>query len=61
MTEKFTYSVSETAKHLSVSERYVRQLIQGGVLGSMKIGRRRVVSRGHIRDFLMRRDISRVV
>jgi len=50
--DSVAYSVEEAARALSLSERTVRSLVAGGDLGSLKVGRRRLISRSALYEFV---------
>lgn len=52
MPEKLTLSIDETAKQLSVSRRMVYLLINRGALPSIRVGRRRLVTRAALDEYL---------
>jgi excisionase family DNA binding protein len=51
---QFALDIVETAKRLSLSPRTVASLIKTGELGSLKVGRRRIVPVSAIENFLTR-------
>ena len=50
--EKLAYSVDEAAVALGLSKSYVRELTTMGKIKSLKVGRRRLISRGELMRFL---------
>ena len=53
-TEIEAFSVETTAKTLSISQRQLHRLIAGREIASLKVGRRRLVTREAIKDFIRR-------
>ena len=45
-------SINEVAAKLSIHPKTVAKLVRGGVLNSIKLGKRRLVSMKHFRQFL---------
>jgi excisionase family DNA binding protein len=50
--EKLAYSVAEAARALSLSNSLIYDQLRTGRLGSMKVGRRRIITREQIDKFL---------
>jgi excisionase family DNA binding protein len=49
---RLAFSREEVAAALGISRELVNDLIRAGKLGSVKAGRRRLISRKHLDDFL---------
>ena len=52
--QRLAFSPDEAAAAMGVSRDLVYDLLRTGQLGSVKAGRRRLISRQHIEDFLAR-------
>ena len=52
MLEKFAYSLEETATLLSISRSAVKELAYSGKIKSVVVGRRRLIPRQAILEFL---------
>jgi excisionase family DNA binding protein len=52
--QRLAFSVDEVAAALGISRDLVYDLLRTGQLRSVKAGRRRLISRQHIEDFLAR-------
>jgi excisionase family DNA binding protein len=52
--ERLAYSPDEAAELLGVSRELVHDLLRTGQLGSVKAGRRRLISKHHLEEFLAR-------
>jgi excisionase family DNA binding protein len=50
--EKLAYSIDEAAGALSVGRTSIERLIRRGELSSLKVGKRRIITREHIDRFL---------
>ena len=50
--QRLTFSVNEAAAALGISRDLVYDLLRTGQLQSLKAGRRRLISRQHLEDFL---------
>jgi len=50
--DRLAYSVQEVAKALGISRDMVNDLLRTGRLGSIKVGRRRLISRKHLERLL---------
>jgi excisionase family DNA binding protein len=51
-TERLAYSPEEAADLLGISRELVHDLLRTGQLGSVKAGRRRLIGRRHMEEFL---------
>lgn len=51
-TERLAYSPDETAELLGISRELVHDLLRTGQLGSVKAGRRRLIGKHHLEQFL---------
>lgn len=51
-SDKLAFDVSEVAKTTGLSTRYVRELMATGELKSIKIGKRRLINRQQLLEFL---------
>ena len=49
---RLAYSVQEVAQALGISRDMVNDLLRTGQLGSIKVGRRRLISRKHLERLL---------
>ena len=49
---RLAYSVQEVAQALGISRDMVNDLLRTGQLGSIKVGRRRLISRNHLERLL---------
>ena len=52
--ERLVYSPDEVAELLGISRELVHDLLRTGQLGSVKAGRRRLISKRHLEAFLAR-------
>jgi excisionase family DNA binding protein len=52
--ERLAYSPDEAAELLGISRELVHDLLRTGQLGSVKAGRRRLISKHHLEEFLTR-------
>jgi excisionase family DNA binding protein len=52
MSERLTYTVGEAAKAIGVSRGLAYELVRRGDLQTVRVGRRVLVSRDAVRDFL---------
>ena len=52
MAEKLAYSLDEAAEALSLSRSAVKELVYRGTLKSKRVGRRRIIPRQALDDFL---------
>ncbi len=52
--ERLAYSPDEAAELLGVSRELVHDLLRTGELGSVKAGRRRLIGKHHLEEFLAR-------
>jgi excisionase family DNA binding protein len=52
--ERLAYSPDETAELLGISRELVHGLLRTGQLGSVKAGRRRLIGKHHLEEFLAR-------
>jgi excisionase family DNA binding protein len=50
--ERLAYSPDEAAELLGISRELVQDLLRTGQLGSVKAGRRRLIGRHHLEEFL---------
>jgi excisionase family DNA binding protein len=50
--DRLTYTVTETARALGISRSYCYELVQQGVLPFLRLGRRRVVPRRALEDYV---------
>ena len=50
--ERLAYSPDETAELLGISTELVHDLLRTGQLGSVKAGRRRLIGKHHLEEFL---------
>jgi excisionase family DNA binding protein len=50
--ERLAYSPDEAAELLGISRELVHDLLRTGQLGSVKAGRRRLIGRHHLEEFL---------
>jgi excisionase family DNA binding protein len=50
--ERLAYSPDETAELLGISTELVHDLLRTGQLGSVKAGRRRLIGKHHLKEFL---------
>lgn len=50
--ERVAYSVVEVAERLSISRDLVYSALRSGELGSIKVGRRRLITEAHLQAFL---------
>jgi excisionase family DNA binding protein len=50
--ERLAYSPDEAAELLGISRELVHDLLRTGQLGSVKAGRRRLISKHHLEEFL---------
>jgi excisionase family DNA binding protein len=50
--ERLAYSPDEAAEVLGISRELVHDLLRTGQLGSVKAGRRRLIGRHHLEEFL---------
>ena len=53
-TERLAYSPDEAAELLGISRELVHDLLRTGQLGSVKAGRRRLIGKHHLEEFLAR-------
>jgi excisionase family DNA binding protein len=51
-TERLAYSPEEAAELLGISRELVHDLLRTGQLGSVKAGRRRLIGKHHLEQFL---------
>lgn len=51
MTVK-TYTVSDIAKYLGVTERTIREYIKSGKIKAVKVGNKYIISEDNYRDFV---------
>ena len=51
-SDRLAYSVAEAAKTLGLSRDMIYQQLRQGRLGSVKVGKRRIITRHHIDAFL---------
>jgi excisionase family DNA binding protein len=51
-TERLAYSPDEAAELLGISRELVHDLLRTGQLGSVKAGRRRLIGKHHLEEFL---------
>ena len=51
-TERLAYSPEEAAELLGISRELIHDLLRTGQLGSVKAGRRRLISKRHLEAFL---------
>ncbi len=58
MTTKLAFDVEEAAALMSISRRTIYELMRTGELGSIKIGRRRLVRLTDITDFLANQETA---
>jgi excisionase family DNA binding protein len=54
--ERLAYSPDEVAELLGISRELVHDLLRTGQLGSVKAGRRRLISKRHLEAFLAREE-----
>jgi excisionase family DNA binding protein len=54
VVERLAYSPDEVAELLGISRELVHDLLRTGQLGSVKAGRRRLISKRHLEAFLAR-------
>jgi excisionase family DNA binding protein len=54
VVERLAFSPDEVAEALGISRELVNDLLRSGQLGSVKAGRRRLISRHHLEAFLAR-------
>jgi excisionase family DNA binding protein len=54
MAERLAYSPDEAAELLGISRELVHDLLRTGQLGSVKAGRRRLIGKHHLEEFLAR-------
>jgi excisionase family DNA binding protein len=52
--DRLAYSVPEAARALGLYRDVIYNEIRAGRLESLKVGRRRIITRTHIEEFLMR-------
>ncbi len=52
--ERLAYSPDEAAELLGISRELVHDLLRTGELGSVKAGRRRLIGKHHLEEFLAR-------
>jgi excisionase family DNA binding protein len=52
--ERLAYSPDEAAELLGISRELVHDLLRTGQLGSVKAGRRRLIGKHHLEEFLAR-------
>jgi excisionase family DNA binding protein len=52
--DRLAYSPDEAAELLGISRELVHDLLRTGQLGSVKAGRRRLIGRHHLEEFLAR-------
>lgn len=52
--ERLAYSPDEAAELLGISRELVHDLLRTGQLGSVKAGRRRLIGKHHLQEFLTR-------
>jgi excisionase family DNA binding protein len=52
--DRLAYSIPEAARALGLSRDVIYDEIRAGRLESLKVGRRRIITRKHIDEFLMR-------
>jgi excisionase family DNA binding protein len=52
--ERLAYSPDEAAELLGISRELVHDLLRTGQLGSVKAGRRRLIGKRHLEEFLAR-------
>jgi excisionase family DNA binding protein len=52
--DRLAYSPDEAAELLGISTELVHDLLRTGELGSVKAGRRRLIGKHHLEDFLAR-------
>jgi excisionase family DNA binding protein len=50
--DRLTYSVAEAARVLGISRSYCYELVQGGQLPSLRLGRRRLIPRAALERFV---------
>ncbi len=50
--DRLTYSVAETARILGISRSYCYELVQQGVLPSLRLGRRRLIPRATLERYV---------
>jgi excisionase family DNA binding protein len=50
--ERLAYSPDEAAELLGISRELIHDLLRTGQLGSVKAGRRRLIGRHHLEEFL---------
>lgn len=58
MTIRLLYSKPEAAEQLSISERVLDRLIRDGELGSVLLGRRRLVPADALTDYVKRLEAA---
>ena len=56
MTEKLAYSITEAAEAMSLSRSATKELIYQGKLKSVRVGRRRIIPRWALDQFLSGTD-----
>ena len=56
MTEKLAYSITEAAEAMSLSRSAVKELIYQSKLKSLRVGRRRIIPRWALEQFLGGKD-----
>src|SRR5207248_6363590 len=54
LAERLAYSPDEAAELLGISRELVHDLLRTGQLGSVKAGRRRLIGKHHLEQFLAR-------
>ena len=47
-----TYTVSDIAQHLGVTERTIREYIKSGKIKAVKVGNKYIISEDNYRDFV---------
>ena len=52
MAEKLAYSITEAAEAMSLSRSAVKELVYQNKLGSVRVGRRRIIPRWALEQFL---------
>ncbi len=52
LAERLAYSPDEAAELLGISRELVHDLLRTGQLGSVKAGRRRLIGKHHLEEFL---------
>jgi excisionase family DNA binding protein len=58
MPERLAYSVDEAAEIIGVSRDHIYDLLRTGLLGSVKSGRRRLITKGQLEGYLASQECA---